>query len=196
MPEPGRENGQRLQSDQFTRPAAEHLSRSALRALAARSLPPSRVDAATAAGQVLSGATETTQESTRLRRRSSGPSHRRYVQPLVLENSRVRVQSRYEGVVTEVDQEEGYFQARLATPGLKPELIAEFRLEAVMDDDLDLLAPGAPFYVLTGRLTSGGGRTSAVTSLRFKRLGKLRQEDVDFHMERGAKYRALLGLDE
>lgn len=196
MAELGFENGARPKSEQFTRPASENLSWSTLRALAARSLPPSQVDPATADDRTHLALTETSQESTRLRRRTAGPRLRRYVQPLVLENSQVRIQSRYEGDVAAVEDADGFFQALLQKPGEPHDLLADFSLDAVMADDRDLVVPGAAFYVLTGRLQMGGGRTSSVTSVRFKRLGRLRQEDIDFHLERGAKYRALLGLDE
>ena len=62
--------------------------------------------------------------------------------------------------------------------------------------DLELVEPGAPFFVIVGRLTLRGGHASTVTSLMFRRLGRLNASDVDFHRERGAKYRSLLGFDD
>lgn len=106
----------------------------------------------------------------------------------------VVVTDRWEGVITEVGDE--YFVGELArTYGAGPDLVAEFNLDAVDDDDRPLVQPGAWFYVIIGRVRGPGNRASTVSTLRFRRLPTWRDEELEGAKERAAKRRLQLGLD-
>lgn len=186
-------NGVTLTSEQFSVPVSERLPSSSLRAWADRATPASFVDVRTGADRMDLTSTGIEQSETRLVRPEDS-HHRRYVGRVQLDNSRIRVTDRFEGVVTQV--EDGFFQASLGDSGGDLDLTAEFALDKVSAPDLELVEPGAPFFVIVGRLTLRGGHASTVTSLMFRRLGRLNASDVDFHRERGAKYRSLLGFDD
>lgn len=106
----------------------------------------------------------------------------------------VSVTDRWEGVITEVGED--YFVGEMArTYGVGPDLVAEFNIDAVDDDDRPLVQPGAWFYVIVGRVRGPGNRASTVSTLRFRRLPIWRDEDLQAARERAAKRRLQLGLD-
>jgi hypothetical protein len=105
------------------------------------------------------------------------------------------VTDRWEGVVTEVGDD--YFVGELTrTYGTGPDLVAEFNLDTVDDDDRMLLEPGAWFYVIVGRVRGAGNRCSTVSTLRFRRLPIWKEEELTLAKERAIKRRLLLGLDD
>ncbi len=107
----------------------------------------------------------------------------------------VTVTDRWEGVITEVVDD--YFAAEIKrTYGTGTDLLGEFNLEAVDEDDRSLVRPGAWFYVIVGRTRALGRRSSTVSSLRFRRLPPWQEEDLSLVKQRAAKRRLQLGVDD
>jgi hypothetical protein len=92
--------------------------------------------------------------------------------------------------------EYGFFEA-LLTPyeSERPEVVADLSLDAVSEDDQELLAPGASFYLHAGRYEGVGGRTFSFTSIRLRRLGKWRTEDIEYIREKAVKWRNAFDVD-
>jgi len=99
-----------------------------------------------------------------------------------------RITRRWMGVVKAVDGDGRFFDAQL-TPvdQVGPDIDATLSRDAVVDDDAPLLAPGASFYLYAGRTHLGPGRTVAFTSIMVRRLGRWRDEEVEFLQERALK---------
>lgn len=110
-------------------------------------------------------------------------------QPRATDNSGTQVLQRWEGIVREVHG--SYFEA-LLTPMSdgSPEVIADVSLDAVGDSDVELVRPGATFYLQAGRARLRTGMTVAYSSVIMRRLGNWYQEDLDLLRERGAKRRS------
>jgi hypothetical protein len=107
----------------------------------------------------------------------------------------VTVTHRWEGTVQEIFGD--YFEALLIPvdeQGL--EVVADISTQFVDQDDLAVLAPGAAFYLTVGRHSTRGRRQVTTQSLRFRRLGKWSEEDVDHFVKAGRKWRASLGFDD
>jgi hypothetical protein len=107
----------------------------------------------------------------------------------------VIVDELYDGTVIEVDDDE--FVAELIPRGREEQLItADFLKSAVLDDDLELVEVGSAFYVTVGRYQHSRARHSSMTSIRFRRLGIWRSEDVEYFREKGVKRALMLGFDQ
>jgi hypothetical protein len=85
---------------------------------------------------------------------------------------------RWEGYVESVAEET--FLARLVDlAGQLPEEVAEFFLSDVSDGDRGLLQPGAVFYWSVGYRLSSTRRRSKVSLLRFRRLPRWSDRDIE-----------------
>lgn len=105
----------------------------------------------------------------------------------------VRVTDRWTGFVSEVF-EDGFFEVELRTAAADGDtILAEFRLDEVDDDDLDLVIQGAPVYVTSG-LFRDGRRVRTVASVRFRRLPPWSEEELTIAKERARKRMQRLGL--
>lgn len=103
-----------------------------------------------------------------------------------------RVRHRWMGVVESVAPGD-YFEAHLTPLDDGPEVTATLSFDAVLDDDAPLIAAGASFYLHAGRLAIRPGTTVAFTSIKVRRLGKWRDEELEFLRERARKRQA--GID-
>lgn len=105
----------------------------------------------------------------------------------------VTVVAEREGVVTHVDDEhfEGLFRGADASSTV---FTADFSVEDVDPDDLDLLEVGALFRLVTCEVPVGRrrGRTSL---LQFRRLPPIRDQHLEEAHEFAAKMRQKLGID-
>lgn len=111
------------------------------------------------------------------------------------EEFRILVTHRWEGTVRVTGED--HFEALLMPIDEEgPEVIADISNEAVDEDDRDLVVPGAPFYLTVGKHLGRGGRHVSTQSLRFRRLGKWRQEELAHLQEAGRKWRAALDFDD
>lgn len=111
---------------------------------------------------------------------------------VVKRTTRTRIVRRWTAVVEDINED--VFTARL-TPtrgGSGDDLIADFSVEEVSDEDLPLLAPGAWFYVNVSKQTFSDGRQQTITSLRFRRLKKWSEDELEVAGERGKKRFELL----
>ncbi len=106
----------------------------------------------------------------------------------------VHVTKRWVGVVRSVEPRD-YFEAELMPldDGSGPAVTADLTFDAVSDDDARLIYPGTSFYLHVGRTSLGPGRTIAFTSIKVRRLGRWRDEELEFLRERARKRRA--GID-
>lgn len=73
------------------------------------------------------------------------------------------------GKITHIEFKNRIFIAELQSDG-NPDEIGEFSLEDISEDDIPLVMPGAVFYWSIGKATNSSGRTSNVSTIRFRRL--------------------------
>jgi hypothetical protein len=79
----------------------------------------------------------------------------------------------WEGYVTEVDEVAGTFRAELVERSAQPPsqpLAVEMDIQEVLEDDRDLMIPGAVFYWTIGRARDAHGRVTNYDDIRFRRL--------------------------
>jgi hypothetical protein len=101
----------------------------------------------------------------------------------------------WEGTVTQIDGD--FFEATLLSSGNDPlRLDAEFDVDDLSRDDKELLAPGASFYLTISRVRSRDGRVGRRADIRFRRLPKWRDVEIDAVWERARERRRALGLEE
>jgi hypothetical protein len=101
----------------------------------------------------------------------------------------------WEGTVTQIDGD--FFEATLLSSGNDPlRLDAEFDVDDLSRDDKELLAPGASFYLTIARVRSRDGRVGRRADIRFRRLPKWRDMEIDAVWERARERRRALGLEE
>jgi len=108
---------------------------------------------------------------------------------------KISVSNRWEGSVLSIS--DGFFEAKL-TPMAEhgPAVFAELSIEDVSEDDRALLIPGAIFYIAAGHLQQPGGRIMRTSVLRFRRLGRWREDEIALLRERARKRRAALGFED
>lgn len=94
-----------------------------------------------------------------------------------------------EGVVLDIDEQEGVFRARLMDPWAdEPDQEVEIEIEQVSPSDLDLLAPGGLFFWAIGYITRRTGRRNLVLQLDFRRLPRLSRAQEEQARLAGARY--------
>lgn len=103
--------------------------------------------------------------------------------------SEFRMSDRYDGVVVSIDHEAGVFAAKFADAESTSGLTADFLIDEVDEDDLELLRPGALFYVILGKVRVEW-RWQPTSTIRFRRVPPIRDERIAEALERGAKARA------
>lgn len=107
----------------------------------------------------------------------------------------VRVTHRWEGSVLCIYDD--FFEAKLTSlTDESPEVTAEFSIEDLSEDDRSLLTPGASFYVTAIQERQSGGRIRHSSDVRFRRLGRWREEEIALIRERAKKRRAALGFED
>lgn len=93
--------------------------------------------------------------------------------PISRENNAIvafKLLESWTGRVDEVDNENGTFSAQVSSEQQSGILeTAQFTLEEISEDDVDLVRPGAIFYWSIGYQVDKFGRRSTQSSLRFKR---------------------------
>lgn len=114
--------------------------------------------------------------------------------PLSRPRISVNVTERWEGVVTDVG-ETTFWAELFPVDSDEPVLEVELLRNALSDDDALLLAPGAYFYLNIGHVVLDGGRKSAHTAIRLRRMPQWRRDDLDFLKSLAAKRRAQMGFD-
>lgn len=114
--------------------------------------------------------------------------------PAVPRITRSRIVRRYVGVVQEIHED--IFSAILSQAPEHDDLVAEFVVDEVSDDDRELLKPGAWFYVSVEKQTWPDGRSSTLSSLRFRRLRRWTEEEIAIARERGLKMAQLLAPED
>jgi hypothetical protein len=103
-----------------------------------------------------------------LRAKVNGP--KRFVQASIPIDADAVVLQLWEGRVGAINAEEGYMDAVLtAKIGDVEDHVAELSLQFVCDQDLDLLQPGAIFYLTLSRRTLKSGSVKMEHELRFRR---------------------------
>jgi len=93
--------------------------------------------------------------------------------PISRENNAIvafKLLESWTGRVDEVDNDNGTFSAQVSSEHQSGILeTAQFTLEEISEDDVDLVRPGAIFYWSIGYQVDKFGRRSTQSSLRFKR---------------------------
>ncbi|MDZ7762527.1 MAG: hypothetical protein U5L00_20045 [Desulfovermiculus sp.] len=103
---------------------------------------------------------------------------------------RIRVVREFEGIVDQVDQENGVFLARLIdlTAGeIFEHDEGEFPIDDVRPDDLPLLNEGAVFRVRVAYRIKRGGTRQRFTEIIFRRLPCWNERHFEFAKQRAAK---------
>lgn len=104
---------------------------------------------------------------------------------------RTRIIRRWMGVVEDVLDD--LFIGRLSpSENGGEDLVAEFTTDEVSEDDVPLLRPGAWFYVNVAKQTFADGRQATISSVRFRRLSRWSEEELQIAQERAAKVAELL----
>ncbi len=109
--------------------------------------------------------------------------------------TRMQVTQRWDGVVTHVGDD--WFMGRIHDPSRSDaeDLVGEFAVEDISEDDAQLLAEGAWFYVTVAMKVFPDGRRSTESSVRFRRLPRWRSDEIAVAEERAKKLGELLDLD-
>jgi hypothetical protein len=95
----------------------------------------------------------------------------------------IAVKHTWEGVVTSIGSD--IFQAKIVPLGeVEPVLRGEFLIEEVSEDDRELLRVGALFYVVAGRFQVSRHHSQATSTIRFRRMPRIRPEDIEAAMAR------------
>ena len=92
---------------------------------------------------------------------------------------RAQVRTRMEGVVQRADGESFWAILRDLDDPNRPEELAEFDRQSLMQSDEKLVAEGAVFYFSVGYRTNEKGTRSAFSEVRFRRLPEWTQRDLD-----------------
>lgn len=132
---------------------------------------------------------------------SMGPATDRWARlalarPTARSEARVEVTDKWEGRVLDVGDDYIVVSLRsLDRPG--PELEVEFDIEDLEPEDRPLVAEGAWLYVYSGLLRNSPVHRVRTTSVRFKRLPRWTQEELEAAMLQGKELMDALGaVDE
>ena len=103
--------------------------------------------------------------------------------------SRLEVLQTWEGVVTDIDSQEGVFVARLydligPSSSVKE---AEFYVEDVSHNDRDLLKVGGIFRWMIGYRRHSYGQKERVSAIIFRRIPAWTENDINLAMEEGKR---------
>lgn len=133
---------------------------------------------------------ELTKETVNLRGRGSSPIF--YLKPRTHRQDYFLTLQKWEGVVLEV--REDFFLARLVDlTQQSPDEEAEFPIEEVSQEDLDLLQPGAVFYWNIGYLDKRSGQRTRASVIRFRRLPVWTQEEIESATREAKRIRDSIG---
>lgn len=107
----------------------------------------------------------------------------------------VIVTGRWEGAVTNVGQEtfDGQF---VPVDRREPRLEATFLISEVDEDDLELIRPGALFYIVASEVRVSARRWQPSSVVQFRRIPRVTENDIADASAQAAKLRQKLGLEE
>lgn len=104
-------------------------------------------------------------------------------------SSRLEVLQTWEGVVTDIDQQEGVFVARLYDLSGPSSSVkeAELYIEDVSQNDCDLLKVGGIFRWLIGYRRHSSGQKERVSAIVFRRIPAWTDNDINSAKEEGQR---------
>lgn len=108
-------------------------------------------------------------------------------------DAQVKVVDRWEGFVSSVSDD--VFEGEFVKVGTtEPRLAAVFLLSEVDEDENELVRPGALFYLVSSRVRVSRNRWQPTSAIRFRRLPRVKPDDIEDALAYGEKMRQQLGL--